>query len=115
MKTFQRTLQAEVTKAADFNGPDTDVDVRQGTAYLDVTAHSGTNPTLDVKIDEKDETSGKYMELAGFTQVTETDGTTKLDLGAIDTSKLRVRALIGGTTPSYTYTVGFSGKEGDEN
>lgn len=115
MKTFQRTLQASVTKTGDFVGADVDVDVRQGTAYLDVTAHAGTTPTLDVDIYEKDETSGKYVLLASFTQVTETDGTTKLDLPAIDTSKLRVQAIIGGTTPSYTYSVGFSGKEGDEN
>ncbi len=115
MQTIQKTLQVSVTKTADFNSADVDAPVRAGTAFLDVTAHAGTSPTLDVVIEEKDETSGKYVEVAAFAQVTETDGITKVSVSGIQASKLRARATITGSAgQSYTYSVGFSGKEGDE-
>ena len=115
MQTVQKTLQASVTKTDSFVGAEVDVNVRSGTAYLNVTAHAGTTPTLNVAIQEKDETSGAWITLASFVEVTETDGITKLDLPAIDASKLRANATIAGSSESYTYSVGFSGKEGDEN
>ncbi len=115
MQTVQKTLQVSVTKTANFNSADVDVPVRAGTAYLDVSAHAGTTPTLDVTIEEKDEVSGNYVQIAAFAQVLEVDTTTKVAVPLIQASKLRAVAVIAGAGgESYTYSVGFSGKEGDE-
>jgi hypothetical protein len=86
---------------------------------LDVTAASGTSPTLDVKVQVKDTLSGKYVDLAGaaFAQKTAANtsmltiypGSTvaanvSISIPLPDT--WRVVATIGGTTPSFTFTLG---------
>lgn len=88
---------------------------------LDVTAASGTTPTLDVKLQSKDPISGKYVDLPGaaFTQKTaaSTDDLTVYP-GVAETANetvsdvisgvWRAVATIGGTTPSFTFTLGCS-------
>lgn len=85
---------------------------------LDVTAASGTTPTLDVKIQRKDPTSGKYVDLPGgaFAQKTGT-GTDDLTIypGIAETNNRSVSDVIGGiyravctlggTTPSFTFSL----------
>lgn len=110
MQTLQKTLQASIAKAADFNSADVPINVRAGTVYLDVTVQVGT--TLDVVVEERDETSGKYFVIATFTQATGVTQEKKTVTG-IQADVLRARATIVGG--SFTYSVGFSGKEGDEN
>ena len=77
------------------------------TAILDVTAQAGTTPTLDISFEIWDETSAKWHPLAtpvAFTQVTTVLGQETIDFECRAT---RVRAVvaIGGTTPSYTFTL----------
>lgn len=112
MQTEQKTLQASIAKAADFSSADVNVNARNGKAYLDVTAGTGTS--LDVVIEEKDEVSGKYFTLATFTQAT---GVTKeaKDVDKIDSGVIRARATVVAGGGSFTYSVGFSGKEGDQD
>ncbi len=78
---------------------------------VDVTAVSGTTPTLDVKVTCKDPVSGKYRDLYSFTQFTAI-GTQDRHIGpGLETnkglgSKIRVEYTIGGTDPSFTFSVG---------
>ena len=80
--------------------------------YLDVTAASGTSPTLDVTVKAKDPASGKYFLLGTFTQKTGvTSDVLFIGNGAgstFATRTIRVEAVIGGTTPSFTFSVGYS-------
>lgn len=85
---------------------------------LDVTAISGTSPTLDVKLQAKDFASGKYIDITGaaFAQKTAT-GTDDLVIypGITSTANRRVSdvlprewrivATVGGTTPSVTFSL----------
>lgn len=90
-------------------------------AVLDITAASGTTPTLDVKLQRKDRASGKYVDLPGasFAQKT-TTGTDDLTVypGIAETANRSVSdvlaetyrwvAVIAGTTPSFTFTLAGS-------
>lgn len=87
--------------------------------FLDITAASGTTPTLDVKVQSKDTETGKYVDLPGgaFAQKT-TTGTDDLVIypGVAETANRsvsdvlsrdwRVVATIAGTTPSFTFSIG---------
>lgn len=110
MQTEQKTLQASAAQATSKTSPDVDVLSRTGQVYLDVTVQVGT--TLDVVVEEKDVTSGKYFVLATFTQATGVTQEAK-DVDRIDSGIIRARGTqVGG---SFTYSVGFSGKEGDQD
>ncbi len=86
--------------------------------YLDITAASGTTPTLDLKVQAKDTLSGKYFDVAGASYVQKT--TTGTDMLVLDSSitavtnkaiseplstTYRVVSTIGGTTPSFTFSI----------
>lgn len=86
---------------------------------LDITAASGTTPTLDVKVQRFDVVSGQYVDLpsAAFAQKTAT-GTDDVTIypGIAETANrsvsdvigevYRVVWTIGGTTPSFTFSIG---------
>lgn len=90
-----------------------------GTFCIDITAASGTTPTLVVTIQGQDPTSGKYYTLLA-SAVLNAAGTTILRVGPglpvtanvsandIIPKVFRVLFTIGGTTPSFTFTVGAS-------
>jgi hypothetical protein len=73
--------------------------------FLDVTAVSGTSPTLDVYIDIQDPASGKWINQDKFAQVT-TTGTWGLAL-PVRSNRYSVRWVLGGTNPSFTFSVGL--------
>lgn len=109
------TLQASVTKTATFNSTGV---ITEGQNYgtviqslwkrasilLAVTAASGTTPTLDLKIqDSADDVTYNDVGLA-FTQATGVTSERKsLDFPL--RKYVRAVATIGGTTPSFTYSV----------
>lgn len=70
--------------------------------FLDVTAVSGTSPTLNVKI-EVQNPLGDWYEIAAFAQKTATGKEAKQV--TIFGSKLRVNCVIGGTSPSFTFSL----------
>lgn len=75
---------------------------------LDVGTVTGTNPTLDVKIQESDASGSGFTDITGaaFTQVTAT-GTGAVELHT-RTSKRYIKAIgtIGGTnTPTFPFAV----------
>lgn len=91
------------------------------TLFLDISAASGTTPTLDVKVQAKDPVSGEYVDWpsAAFAQKTAT-GTDTLTIypgitasanravSSILPNIWRVVYTIGGTTPSFTFTLAAS-------
>lgn len=88
---------------------------------LDITAASGTTPTLDVKLQGLDPVSAKYVDIPGavYAQKT-TTGTSSLVLypGVTESANAqeshplpldwRAVATIGGGTPSFTFTLAGS-------
>jgi hypothetical protein len=75
---------------------------------LDVTAASGTTPTLDVSIQTSDDNS-TWRTLASFSQKT-TVSNQHLSVSGLD-RYLRFSWVIAGTTPSFTFSVGVLGGE----
>ncbi len=112
MRLEQKTLQVSVSKNADFSSADVEVLSRNGKVFLDVTVQTGTS--LDVVVEQKDLTSGKYFVLATFTQVTGVASEAK-DCDSIDSGVIRARATIVSGGGAFTYSVGFTAKEGDES
>jgi len=79
---------------------------QEANLVLDITAASGTNPTLDVSIVTYDKASGKWVTLYSFAQKTEA-GTTPYNITANLGYKIAVVWTIGGTeTPSFTFSLG---------
>jgi len=104
----QVTLLASANRAA--NGQSVDLDLSpyiEGILYLNVSAHGGTTPTLDVAVQGKDPVSGLYVTIASFTQVTTTDSLTKLIFSRPIPNTIRLNWTIGGSAgPNYTFGVG---------
>jgi len=94
------------------SGNTADIDVgrfAKAEVCLDVTAVSGTTPTLDVYIEGKDQTSGKYKVIWSQTGINAV-GTYWLTITDLIFTYIRVRWVIGGTSPSFTFSVGLEGK-----
>lgn len=80
--------------------------------FLDVTAASGTSPTLDVVVKAKDPASGKYFTIGTFAQKTAVANEAIFIGGGSDsifaTKTFRVEYTLGGTTPNFTFSVGYA-------
>ena len=113
-------LITHTAASAGVNGADqTNINGRGIKVVVDVTAITGTVPTLTVTLQGKDTASGKYYTLLASTAIAAT-GTTVMDVypgltaaaNATANTTLpktwRVISTIGGTTPAVTATVGAS-------
>ena len=110
----QATLHTSAAETATVTGADVDTE-QLGSAnfYLDVTAVTGTTPTLDVKIQEKDPVTGKYFDLFSFTQKTAISSERKSygsGAGELLGKVIRYVATIAGTTPSFTFSLSMVGR-----
>lgn len=117
---IRRTIFASAARTATVTGSEITSPWYTGIILnIDCTARSGTNPTLDVKIQGKDPESGTWYDVpnAAATQITATGHTSfRLGPGLPATAGVsantflpysyRVVATIGGTTPSFTFSVG---------
>lgn len=98
------TLAASAARTATGNGTGVDPEVCSGgLAKLDVTAASGTSPTLNAKVQALAADGTTWVDVATFTQAT---GVTSQYL-AVPITGRQVRATwtIGGTTPSFTFSL----------
>lgn len=117
-----RTIFTSAARTANTNSADFDLSNTEKGAvfYLDITARSGTSPTLDVKLQFKDELSGVYVDVpsASFAQKNATGSDTLVVYPGITATAnrsvngalghtLRAVATIGGTTPSFTFTLSY--------
>jgi hypothetical protein len=73
-------------------------------AYLQVTAASGTTPTLDVKVQHSSDGT-TYADLLTFTQVTAANAYERVATTGTVNRYLRVEFTIGGTSPDFTFHV----------
>lgn len=102
------TMLASAARATSGDTSATPMDVKkfkEAVFFLDVTAVSGTTPTLDVKIKTKDPVSGKWFDLASFTQATAVTSEMKAVSGLLG-SQIAAFYTISGTTPSFTFSLG---------
>jgi len=89
------------------SGSTTDIDVERFRALeveLKVTAVSGTAPTLSVYVEGRFETTGDYKVLASQEGITGT-GIWFLTMDPMRFRRMRVRWVVGGTSPSFTFRV----------
>ena len=94
------------------NGNSGDIDVGRfiaGEICVDVTAVSGTGPTLDLYLEGKDQLSGKYKEIWHPDTIT---GVTTVWYSLVNFGfkYIRLRWVLGGTSPSFTFSCGMEGK-----
>lgn len=101
------------TQTSSSNSQSTPLNVRhakEATIFLNVTAASGTNPTLDVTIQVYDPMSTSWYTLATFSQKT---GVTS-DVGYVEYGlgeQMAASWVIGGSNPSFTFQVNATLKE----
>lgn len=88
--------------------------------FLEITAVAGTTPTLDIKIQAKDPTSGQYHDIVGATFAQKTGVSRDMliiypSLSEVANKKVSFRLprifrfywTIGGTaSPSFTFSIG---------
>lgn len=70
---------------------------------INVSARSGTSPTLDIVVQHSPDGGTTWITLATFTQIT-ASGTASQHVRAPHSGLLRVDYTIGGTSPSFTFT-----------
>lgn len=108
------TLTAQAAGTVQFEGANHNC--RGMHLVIDITAITGTTPTLTVTIEGKDPTSGKFYTILASAALNAT-GTTVLKVypgltAAANTvandvipRDFRVKAVVGGTTPAVTATI----------
>jgi len=109
-------LAPAASRTSTLTGTGIDVLEYEGVALvlLNASAGTGTNPTLDVKLQHSDDDSTYEDVTSGtFSQVTdaaETAGVRVMKLNVSDLKRyLRVVGTIAGTTPSFDFGVDFVG------
>jgi len=109
-------LAAAARRTTTLTGTGIEVLEYEGVALvlLNASAGTGTNPTLDVKLQHSDDDSTYEDVTSGtFTQVTdaaESAGVKVMKLNVSDLKRyLRVIGTIAGTTPSFDFGVEFVG------
>lgn len=117
MAIFQQTLEklqlltfhAVAARTATGNGTGVDLNDYDGDVVfiLDSAAGTGTSPTLDVTVEASaDNSTFAAVSGAAFTRVTTTAGRQKLVINHDDVARyVRIVYTIGGTTPSFTFSV----------
>lgn len=107
-------LAVPAVNTSTLTGTGIDVQVYEGVAavVLNSAAGTGTDPTMDGKIQHCDTVDGGYADVSGatFAQVLEVASVQilSLDIGACK-QFIRIVLTIGGTTPSFTCGAAFVG------
>ena len=102
--TVDLTLAASAARTASANGSSLDPEgAMVGVFALDITAAAGTSPTLDVTVEVQD-AAGAWHTAGTFAQAVDATGDSTI---AVPLAGRAVRAAwaIGGTSPSFTFSV----------
>lgn len=107
-------LHPTAARTATGSGTGIDMQARDGDLYLvlDSAAGTGTTPTLAVTVESSDTLGGAYTAISGaaFTTVTTTASQQSLVISKDEARRfVRVTYTIGGTTPSFTFSVNAVG------
>jgi len=103
------TFRANGAATASGNSKLTPVKVTQfkeAEFFLDVTAASGTTPTLNVAIVTKDPISGKWFTLVSFTQATGVTTERKVVTGNLGAFLAATWAIGGTGSPTFAFSIG---------
>ena len=84
-------------------------DARNFTAFLDVSASTGTAETLDVKFQEQDPASTDWIDIASAAFAQATGITSERIAFTTNADRIRCVQVIAGTTPTFDYSVGAVG------
>lgn len=108
------TFHATAARTATGSATGVDVQARDGDLFLilDSAAGTGTSPTLDVTVESSDTLGGAYTAISGaaFTRVTNTASQQSLVISKDEARRfIRVTYTIGGSTPSFTFSVSAVG------
>jgi hypothetical protein len=107
-------LHATAARTATGSATGVDVQAYDGdlVLVLDSAAGTGTTPTLAVTVEHSDALGSGYTAITGaaFTQVTTTASQQKLVISKDEAKRyVRVTYTIGGSTPSFTFSVNAVG------
>jgi len=79
---------------------------------LNCAAGTGSSPTLDIKVQDSDETGGTYGDLSGaaFTQVTDAASVQTLEVNKDECKRfIKLVQTVGGSSPVFVYGVSLVG------
>ena len=79
---------------------------------LNSAAGTGSSPTLDVKVQDSDETGGTYADLSGaaFTQVTTSASLQTLEVNKDECKRfIKLVQTVGGSSPVFVYGISLVG------
>lgn len=108
LQLFSCVANAAVTSTAtsaaiDLKEYDGDVSL-----ILTSAAGTGSSPTLDVKVQDSDESGGTYGDLTGaaFTQVTDSASMQVITFSKDEAKRyIKLVQTVGGSTPSFTFSI----------
>lgn len=104
IKLFEGTATASGNAHSAAGHPVNAMPFKEATFFLNVTAASGTSPTLDVVVESKDPSGDVWDDLAVFTQATAVSHQ-KENVAANLGDRVSLKYTLGGTDPSFTFTV----------
>lgn len=104
------SIHPTAARTSTFNGTAVDLQLYDGdlVLILDSAAGTGTSPTLDVKVQSSDTSGGTYTDITGatFTQVINAASQQSITISKDEARRwIRIVGTIGGTTPSFTFSV----------
>mgnify|MGYP003133544932 FL=1 len=79
---------------------------------LNCAAGTGSSPTLDIKVQDSDETGGTYGDLSGatFTQVTTSASLQTLEVNKDECKRfIKIVQTVGGSSPVFVYGISLVG------
>ena len=79
---------------------------------LNCAAGTGSSPTLDIKVQDSDETGGTYGDLSGaaFTQVTDSASLQTLEVNKDECKRfIKLVQTVGGSSPVFVYGISLIG------
>ncbi|MCZ8512408.1 hypothetical protein O9H85_08170 [Paenibacillus filicis] len=83
----------------------------EGLLVIDITAVTGTTPTANFYFETLDFLSGKYVAIPSAGTIAQQTGVNTLTVPVTNFGeKVRLRWVLGGTTPSFTFSAGFTAK-----
>lgn len=104
-------LHASQAETANGNSATFDVSANfEGLLVVDITAVAGTSPTANFYFETLDFLSGKYVTVPSVTIAQQTAVGTVVAAATNFGERVRLRWVLGGTTPSFTFTAGFTAK-----
>ena len=79
---------------------------------LNCAAGTGSSPTLDIKVQDSDESGGTYGDLSGatFTQVTDSASVQTLEVNKDECKRfIKIVQTVGGSSPVFVYGISLVG------